>query len=214
MTIQDVFEVTIVAERVGVTIRNTYFYRQDSGGGDAQELALSIESDLLPLVLALQHSQVTTTGINVRNLFDISDTHELELAEVGLVATSEAMPDFVAIGLTLEPASSIVNPGSKRIGGLAESISGGGRTVDPAFTAAVLALTTQIALTIAGGGFPPALFSPVIVGRIFDLLVGTDGGYRLPTTLAEATAEGLALVVRAIDKGIRSQKSRRFGIGE
>lgn len=100
---------------------NVYYFRQENGSDGAQALAEAFEQVILPNIVAIQHSSVTHTEIEVINVFDEEDFYSLALTSGNVgERTGEVLPRFNAWGFTILRATRLVRNGSKRIAGIAE----------------------------------------------------------------------------------------------
>jgi hypothetical protein len=165
-------------------IANVYYFNRFAGTGSALALALLFESEWLPLIQAVQSTDIDTTGLNVINLGDLADFTFVPEASAGL-RTGDSLPIFNGVGFTFKPSTRAVRPGSKRIAGLSESDTTRGRITNGGELTAIENLRLAYESDLTGGTDG---FEPVIVKRVKTPVVGTvplQYTYRLPRTDAE-----------------------------
>lgn len=216
MAVNDVYEVIDVQRLFEQEILNVYFYEQRAAfvplaGSTAQALADEWVETVLPLILAVQATELTHIEVRVRNLFDDTDQG---LAVAGVTGTQGAGGDvdsaFVAAGLQLNTDNAAVRPGAKRYAGITANSAPDG-VMDSNYIAAMNAIGDALSAPITGGLIiTEDIMFPVVVQRVRS---GAPGNYtyRLPESSGEAT---VGLIIEALVKVIlTSQISRKIGVG-
>lgn len=192
----------------GQDIENIYFYRHAAGTGVATDLALDFEANVLPLVRALQVSQVTDVGIQAYNLGDLGDFVNLPVVGGGTYGSVPYKPSFVAVGFSMKVNTRAVRQGSKRISGVPTEVANGDTITSSGYIAAMEALRLQLGTNLTGGG---DTFTPIVVKRVKTLVAGTTPPkykYNLPVPPAtDATVGDVVAVLTSND--LTSQVSRK-----
>jgi hypothetical protein len=214
--IDDVYELTLEQVDRGQTVNNVFFYHQQyefvtTLPTHSQVLAEEWRDQILPAIRAFQPEEILTTGVKVRNLFNVSDGYDLALSLSGLGGAAEQYSTFNAVGFALNGDNPAVKNGSKRFTGINEVhvddgvISG---SVMPGLLNTVAdALEAPV---LVGLVIEDPVFVPVIVKRVRE---GAPGSYtyRLPETTVEAVLS--QVVVAVWNAIITSQLSRKIGVG-
>lgn len=199
----NVFELALIGSFLTNEVINAFQYRYTGASATAQSsmesLCDAFVADTLPPLLAIQSTQMSYSGLRVRNLSNGLDIYETAIVASGLVA-GDAAPSFVALGITYYRETAITRNGGKRFAGLTESVvSGNSLAIANSYLTAIydgLAATHNMVddtQTVIGE------FAPVIVGRD-----------------AVTKAYDLSRVnnVRAIGNGVlTTQMTRRAGHG-
>lgn len=217
MAVNDVYEIIVTGTLLGQDVVNTYFYEQQNaviviGITIAQALLNEFGGQVWPLITATQGSDYRGKTIRVNNLFDLSDSAENAVADVGSWAGGGNIDSaFTAVAYVLSVVGRSVRQGHKRIGGITEDVSTDGVITSSTYITAANALAAGLAAPITNGAIIPInTWYPCVVKRVRS---GTkpDYKYRLPETLAEKV---LQLIVDVTPNLIlSSQVSRKIGRG-
>lgn len=216
MAVGDVYEVIDVQSLYEQQVLNVYFYQQQAAfiplaGSVAQALAEEFEATVVSQIINVQSEDLAHVEVQVRNLFDPTDTGIAVSGQIGLQSSvGGTLPGFNAFGLQLNTDNAAVRPGAKRIAGLPESETGDG-IPSVAMVAALDDLADVLAAPITGGLIVmDDIMFPVVVQRVRS---GTAGNYtyRLPENSGELV---LGVVLEILVKLlITSQISRKVGVG-
>jgi hypothetical protein len=203
----DIYEVVDVQQNNGEVAINVYFYRVGSSHltTDASVVAQAYVDNVLPDVADIQNTSVNHTDVNVRNLFDASDTFALPVDVDGTQTNSDEFPIFTAISYRLGTDNGAIRSGAKRYAGLDEEQVANGTITGSSLLAAMDILAATLIDTLVS----PGVYSlvPVVVGRI----LSSPGVYRLPENQGESV---FGNIVEAIyDTLVTSQVSRKIGSG-
>lgn len=213
----DIYELTLHQLDRGQVCENVFYFEQrfefvTTDPTHAQVLAENWRDQILPSISACQPAEVLTTGVSVKNLFDVSDGYDLALSIAGGFATDRQMEStFNAIGFKLNGNNPAVKNGSKRFAGVFEDYVDDGVITGATLLTVCNTLGTKIATPVTVGLiiFTDTFF-PCIVKRIRS---GTPGNYtyRLPETRLETVFS--SVVVALLNVIITSQLSRKIGVG-
>jgi hypothetical protein len=173
------------------TMLNVYFYKNDAGVGNAEDVAQAFHEDMLFVVPTMQSADIQHISLKVQALFALDDNFELATGDVGTIGT-EAFPSASAINFTLRPLSRAVRPGSKRIAGIPENAGNHNVVNNAGYLTAVENVRLQMEQGIEFGLTPLATYDPCIVKRIPYTAPSGRPAYRLPTTGAEAFVFGVS----------------------
>ncbi len=150
----------------GQISQNTFVYDVSEAGVPANVTALDLEiafhTTIVPLLTALQSVAFTYEEIYCYNYSVLTDFTVDTISDIGVVA-GDAMPSYVAYGLSYNPVVRTDRPGAKRIGGVPEANVQDGVLVvgaEAAMTALVDALSAQLTVGIAGKVDPGYLHIP------------------------------------------------------
>jgi len=169
MTVGDILQITDVQDTLLQTALNVYFYRVESLEtlADYDDVQGAFKLQIIDNCTPLQSSSWTAhTRIVIKNLTNAVDIAEFPYNLVGEVS-GDAAPSFTALSFRLVRSTAITRHGSKRIGGITESM-----TVGNDLAAGVNTLTTALAdamaapLVVDGTVDHDITLVPVIVGRI------------------------------------------------
>lgn len=217
MAAGDIYELTLHQLDRGQVVENVFFYDQElefvtTNPTKAQVLAENWVDQILPQVSAVQPAEVRTTGVTVKNLFNVSDGYDLALSIPGGYATDRELEStFNAIGFKLNGDNPAVKNGAKRIGGVFEDYVNDGVITGADLITKCNALADKFeAYVTVGTIIMDNVFAPVIIKRIRS---GTPGNYtyRLPETRLETTVS--KVVVALFNAVVTSQISRKIGLG-
>lgn len=218
MGVSDVYELTLHQVDRGQVVENVFYYKEmldfvSTTPTKAQVLAENWVAQILPKVSLVQPEEIRTTGVTVKNLFNVSDGYDMALSVPGGFTTDRQLEStFNAIGFKLNGSNPAVKNGAKRIGGVFEDY------VDDGVITGATLITKCNDLADAFEQFVTVgliimdnVFMPVIVKRIRS---GTPGNYtyRLPETTGESIVS--QIVVALFNAVITSQLSRKIGVGE
>lgn len=216
LAVGDVYEVTDVQTLYEQEVLNVYFYQQQAAfvplsGTTAQALADEWVETILPVIAAVQNTDLTHVEVRVRNLFDDTDQGVAVAGVAGQYAGTNGLSTFAAAGLTLNTDNAAVRPGSKRIAGLVEEQQSDGVIVESTAIGLLDDIAEALAAPITGGLIiTDDIMFPIVVKRVRS---GSPGAYeyRLPENSGELV---FGLVIEALVKLIvTSQVSRKIGIG-
>jgi len=208
MALNDIYRVTFVQvwDTDAPISFNVFYYKEINeipGFNNSAQLATQFESNVDPLVRAIQNDIVSTIAINVENIIPSADNTYLSYTpgtRVGTQAT-DALPPYVNWAFRLNRNNSAVRNGAKRFWGVSEGDQLDGVAV-PGMTTALNALAARLALTLGIGG-TTSLYQP----RIFR-------AGRPSKTIPEKTIPALVQadfdVASAVYTQISSQNSRKF----
>lgn len=205
----DVYQVNDIQDFFGQTCMNIYFYQRNAPTGtdlNAEGLAGTFIAEVIPAITLIQADALTHVNVQVKNLFDPSDTWEQAISVPGDGTSTDLFAAFNAVGFTLNHNNGALRPGAKRYAGLVEEAATDGVIDDAGIITSLNALADALVLRL-DQGLEPTAWWPVIVQR---LLVG--GEYVLPTSLEDAV---LGFLTDAIFKAlVTSQVSRKIGVGQ
>ena len=150
------FRCTLHQDHSGQPCMSVFWYRKLSAHapGDAQNLWAALNTDLMNAIIAIQHTGVVYTGLEVVNLVDPTDYWSADPTAVnGAIASTSPAPRFVAYGFRLNRSTRAGRHGYKRFVGVAEElVSGGSTSVSGALITAIPNLATVLAGTVNEGG--------------------------------------------------------------
>lgn len=129
MALADIYVLDHAQEFGTEPLHNIYCYEK-LGEGDAYDLINAFQADILPSVLALQVNTMVTRFISAYSLGNLADLAEETINAVGSYGADQMLPVFNAVNLTLKPTSRAVRPGSKRVSGIPETVTGNGIITD------------------------------------------------------------------------------------
>jgi hypothetical protein len=190
----------------GQVVQNVYFYRRAVGAGVSFNLAADWVEVILPLVNALQSSNVHNTNLLVQNMGDLSDFDEFTLTTSGLLE-AEAMPIFNAVSYTFKPNTRAVRHGGKRIAGIPEAEATEGVITNSGYLTAMQNLKAAYAANLVGA---EDTWEPVLIKRIKTAISGTTPvkyRYTLPGVGDDATVAGILAV--SVSNLVKHQTSRQ-----
>ena len=208
MAISDAYQLIDVQTWESQTCLNVYFFKQNnvvSISDTATELVDRFLAELMPSIRAVQSSEVLHTEIRCTNLYNPSDNHTRAISLAGTAAAGNELPTFSAYGFTLVQDNGSIRNGAKRIPGIGEGSQDDGVITDAPTLVLLNTLADKLSLTLTDGLV--ATWLPVIIKRI--AIAG--GGYRLPTSAAEAVIG--AIIDAIVEVVVTSQVSRKVGVG-
>lgn len=201
-----VYQLTHTSQFDGVDVENVYFYQRGTGiTAGAQALAEEWYEQVWPTINDFRSDDLTSQAISVDNLFDPTDTYTINHSIVGEYGNVEVLPPHDSISFILTRENATTRNGGKRMAGVPELVQVDGIMNDSTWLTHMAELGAKLIIPILGD-LAVEWFLPVIVGRIEEAT-----GYRLPTTLAEATVN--AIVDFAFNPDVTTQTSRKFGNG-
>lgn len=166
-TVNDIIQITDVQTYLGQTMLNVYFYRIEELGSAVsyEDITNLFQTQIVLNVVPVQNNNCVHTSAIVKNLTNGLDLFEDVSTTPGTVST-ESGPSFVALSFRLVRSSLATRHGSKRIGGLDETVYAG-NSLAIAFNTAVATIATKIGgpLLQESAGDEDILLQPVIVGR-------------------------------------------------
>lgn len=205
IALNDILQITDVSVMDSSEILNVYFYRTTARDVDTDypDVSSCFQSDVQNALLQLQSGACVHTAIHIRNLTNGIDVYD-EVTNNGGVVGGENFPNFVSLGFRLVRTNATTRHGSKRIGGLPETLIAGNSVVG-AFNAAVAAAAAALAadITFPGTGTDEYTGEPVIIGR---WPINTPNAGQLNLSVVNPVAT--AALIR-----VTSQTSRRKGRG-
>lgn len=170
---------------------NVYFYKNDAGEGNAEDVANAFHEDVLFVLPTIQSVDIQHISLKVQALFALDDNFELATGDLGTIAT-EAFPSASAVNFTLRPLSRAVRPGSKRIAGIPENAGNHNVINNAGYITALENTRLVLEGSIEAGVTPLATYEPAIVKRIPYTAPSGKPAYRLPATGAEAFVFGVS----------------------
>lgn len=217
MAMGDVYELVHVQRLLGQEVLNTYYYEQRNAVvvvGETVALALADQwyAQHLHSILQIQGPDCVTTGVRVKNLFDLADFGERLSSDPGQWAgggNTDAAFTAVAFKETLDTRA--VGAGAKRIAGVTTDVSLDGVLTNGTFITAANTAAGILGSPVTNGAIIPIdTWYPVVVKRVRS---GTPHAYhyRLPAVLAEKILGNIASV--AVNLILSSQVSRKIGRG-
>lgn len=167
MAADDIYRVTLVQvwDADAPVAFNVFYYKEiveDPVNNHSAQLATQFESNVDPLIRAIQGDIVSTININVENLTPSSDNTYLAYTpgtRPGL-ETAGALPPYVNWAFRLNRNTSAVRNGAKRFWGVTEAAQEDGVAV-AGMTTALNALAARLALTLGIPG-TTSLYQPRI----------------------------------------------------
>lgn len=188
-------------------VENNFFFEHVTGTGNATDLALNFETDVLASLLPILVPDCVYTLLQCYNMGDYSDFVNLPLASAGSYASPTREPMFVAVGYTFVLDTRAVKAGSKRFSGIPSDIS----NEDTITSAEYLALMETLRLALVANVTSGAdVWRPIVVKRTKTLVVGTvppKYRYNLPVPPADATIGHVVQVLTS--PALTSQVSRK-----
>lgn len=168
MQVGDILQFTDTQVFLGQQMLNVYHYRVDLVEANVTyaDVINEFEGTVVQAVRGVQHSTCTHTGMIVRNLTNGLDIFEEAISQAGSISVGGPAPSFESLGYRLLRATALTRHGSKRVGGLYDTLSEG-NNIKADQMVAVNLVATRLAEDLvvdAGGGFDFTL-APVIVGR-------------------------------------------------
>ena len=144
-------------------IHNIFTYESD-GDGSAADLNDAFNTTMLPLINAIQSSNIANVSARTINLGSLSDIDEKPLSGLGALTGSDMLPLHDAVNYTLKPTTRAVRPGSKRFSGLVEVDQVDGIITASAYITSLNALRVGIDTPIAAG--MSINYATVIIKRV------------------------------------------------
>jgi len=142
---------------LGRQVLNVYWY-EGAAGGVATDLGNAFLADVMPDILAIQHTGVNHERIVVEAFDSIVDFAEITVSAAGTGAGALSMAAFIAWGFRLERTTKLTRHGQKRIAGANENwvINEG---IDPSVVALFDAAETALAqsVSLVGGDYVPVI---------------------------------------------------------
>jgi len=197
MAVGDLYNIVVNQSLASQDVQNSYFYEQTvaaSSGTAVDAVASAFATDVLPSLSAVQSTSLGYETLYITNLDNPAEFGLVPFVGFGSVA-SESLPPFAAWGFQYVRTTRAVHNGSKRIGGIPESMQIDG---SPTTAADLLLIAAANAL---GGSMTDPVSAATFVPKI----------YHRPTIAHPAPARyPVAFVVRT---GITTQNTRKFGHG-
>lgn len=213
----DIYELVDHQTLFSQNCENVFFYRQDlefvtTDPTNAQVLAENWIAQKLDRIRGIQSNDLLHVGVDVRNLFDVSDAYTVSISLAGTAAGTDTLGSFEAWSYPLEGTNPAVRNGFKRIAGVGEQwqtdgVFSGDGTQIAAMDAAGDAMTEFVTVGLV---IPDNVFKPVIVKRVRS---GVAGSYTYDLPTSEGAAVWSQIAVAAWKLLITSQISRKIGIG-
>ena len=179
MPLNTTYQIVHVQAFEGREILNVYFYDHIAGTGISGDLGLAFQSNIEPLVNALQCDVIENLGLEVSNLGVTTDFSTLTGVGGGNNA-EEMLPPTIAISYTFKSTDRAIRPGGKRYAGVAGDFVAIDTITSAPYLAAMETLRAALAANIVSGG---DTWQPVLVKRIKTAVAGTTPvryTYRLP----------------------------------
>lgn len=169
ISVGDILMISDVQTYLEQQMLNVYFYRVLSADVDAdlENVAQAFELQVATEVAVVQHEGVSHPWIIVRNLTDGISIWEEPTTIIGTNAGGSAEPSFTALGFRLNRSTAATRHGSKRIGGVPDSvIVGNGVASGTVTTLNDIATAMASNISIDAGAGVDFEAEPVIVGRV------------------------------------------------
>ena len=202
----DVIEIVVNQLFNGQEGTNIYHFILADDGVSVQDLVQGFIDDRMASILGVANADLTVGLVTGRNLFDASDTGEVD---VDLPGTSGAAGDdqspFLAWAVKLLGDNAVVKNGAKRIMGINEDWTNNGLFANALFLPFLNTFKDALLLPVTESGGGVGVMLPIIVKRALEPLIG----YRLPESAAEAIATGISYIIETTLDGITSQNSRK-----
>lgn len=190
----DIYQILDKQTLLGQEVLNVYYYKSDGGSGlQAEDLGDAFIDQMLPDIVAMQSNELVHTEIQVNCVTNLDDFHIHPLVTGNIGEFTQSVNDpFGAYGFELIRSTRATRNGSKRIGGVPDTVVTDGVISSGAITLADTLATTMGGNLIAGG----ADFTPQIRHK-----------KRTDTEFTYFDAAG------AIYKRYTTQNTRKFGRG-
>jgi len=137
----DIFQLKDLQARngSGEVIMNSYFFRQTSATGTAQDLAEAFDGDWLTAIRGIQADAIQHRSIEVTNLFTVDDFGDVGFDDGARrgVYVGEMFPIFDSVTFRLVRTSRAVRNGYKRIAGIPETAAVSGIIGNPDYITAL-----------------------------------------------------------------------------
>lgn len=211
MAFNDIYRVTLVQvwDSSEPTAFNIFYYKEISeipGFNNSSQLATQFESNVDPLIRAIQNDIISTISINVENIVPSSDNTYLSYTAGTRVGAKgpDSLPPYVNWAFRLNRNNSAVRNGAKRFWGVSEGDQTDGVAI-PGMTVDLNALSARLALTLGIPG-TTSLYQP----RIFR---AGRPAKTIPAKTIPAMVQADFDVASATYTQISSQNSRKFLAG-
>jgi len=208
VALDGLYQLRHIQEAEGQQLENVYFFNHAVGDGVSTDLCLDFEGEWLPLILALQTSDVVTVGVSAYNMGDLGDFATLPLASNGTYGAPPRKPLFTAVGFSFKLNTRAVRGGSKRIAGVPSEVANLDTITSSGYLASIEALRLAYASNMVGAS---DTWQPIVVKRVKTAVSGTSPvkyKYNLPVPPAEATIGSVVAVTTS--PILTSQVSRKF----
>lgn len=208
MSTSDCWEVTMKGTLLSNDCDNVFFYRGVAGTDPPEDdIAQAFYEQCWPLIQDVVSSDYTLDAIEVRHLFSGASAYLLPVAENGQGGSGATMGSFEAYSITLGVGTNSTRPGSKRFGGVEESLVHDGVVSDATAITDLNDIADQMSEPLIDTALGIVEWAvPVIVKRILD-----GSSYRLPTSLGELVTN--LITSAAASLLISTQNSRKTGYG-
>lgn len=148
MATGDIFQLKDNQIHVGSpeNIMNSYFFRQTSATGTAEDLAEAFVSDWMGSIKGIQANALEHRSIAVQNLFTVDDFHETVFDNGTVLGTyvGEMFPIHDAVTFRLVRTSRDIRNGYKRFAGIPETAAVGGVIGNPDYIAVLAVLADKL----------------------------------------------------------------------
>jgi len=167
INVGQIIQFTDVQTLLGQAVLNVYFYKVISKEilVDYNDLQGAFKVQVMDVIREMQADSLQHTRLGLKNLSNGIDIHEEPYALNGLVA-GDPMPSTNVASFRLVRTSALTRHGSKRIGGLTDTMASG-NTLDAGTLLLANDIAAALAAPIAATGTVDHDFelAPVIVGR-------------------------------------------------
>jgi len=211
----DIVQVTLQGTFQSSIWMNIFFYRCDDSpsAGYLDGLATDFQSVVLDAIADAQRDDVDYSSLRFLNIFS---GDELVVAPTtppdgNVTPTAGAGASFLAVDYKLIRSNARVRHGHKYLTGLQENWFEG-NDISSGYLTLAAAVETAFAQTLLPGGSADE-FAPVIVGRVFDATIGSEGGYRLPISQAEMGDKWAYVSSCVVNPLLTTSRSRKLGHG-
>lgn len=121
MATDDLYHVRFLETFLGKNVETTYFIEQTVGTGNAENLKTGFRAVVIPLILAVQVSEVASDQVIVVNLDDVTDFGVFGVAAAGAGSrVGDSLPPFATWSFVFGTTNRLLRSGSKRVPGVAE----------------------------------------------------------------------------------------------
>lgn len=212
MAAGDFYNVVLSGLTSGQQLVSDFWYRQESGDGDSDDLALRFIAAFMPVLTNIISVSTQFTHLKVVNHYNAVDFYDQDFTPVipGLQAGARA-PVFLAAAFKQPRKIAKRNNGAKRFGTLSEADTNGDIITAGSlarFTAVAAALSADLVVTDTP---VDQVFEPVIVLREKYTTPGGKQAYRVPALITPGmyyTADAWQVV-----NNLTTQNSRKLGVG-
>lgn len=209
MAVGSFYQVILKGLYGSVNTRNEFWYRQQSGTGDATELNTFFQTYVMSSIKLIVSSDTGFNGVSVYNHNDDADFQEDTFALEPGDWAGATMPPMNATGFSTPRKRLGMRPGQKRFLGAPINAVSNGVFTNASFLTAADTCAVGLSSPITDGG-TGSVWYPIIVKRVN---VGTslNPDYRVPVTIT--TSDYYEADDWSLKVNVTTQNSRKFGVG-